>query len=207
MTAHISQNSKKIKYIIGIDEAGRGPLAGPVSVGAVIVSSKFNSKLLKGVRDSKKLSESQREEWYKKLKNWKKEKILNYSVTLISERTIDKKGISFAIRKAIKSCLRKLEANPKHCNVLLDGSLSAPREFLYQKTIIGGDDKIKLISLASIAAKVKRDKKMTRLAQKYPKYAFDIHKGYGTLIHRNKIKEYGPCEIHRQSFIKNLITS
>lgn len=195
------------KYIIGIDEAGRGPLAGPVSVGVVIVPADFDMKLLKGVRDSKKLSELQREVWYKKLKIWGEQKILNYKVCLVSAATIDKLGISYAIRKAIRICLAKLEVNPKNCSVLLDGSLKAPAEFKNQKTIIGGDDKVKLISLASIAAKVTRDRKMKNLAKIFPSFSFEIHKGYGTALHIKAIRKHGPSEIHRESFIKNIMGS
>ncbi len=195
----------KTKFIIGIDEAGRGPLAGPVSVGAVIISSDFDKKLLKGIRDSKKLSELQRNIWFRKLKIWKKEEKLNYAVTLVGAHIIDKRGISFAIRKAISKCMYKLNAHESECEIFLDGSLKAPKKFLTQKTIIGGDDKVAIISLAAIAAKVTRDKKMARLARLYPNYGFDIHVGYGTLLHRKNIKKYGLSEIHRQSFCKNLV--
>jgi ribonuclease HII len=194
-----------VRFLIGIDEAGRGPLAGPVSIGAVIVRKDFNTKILKGVRDSKKLSEIQREVWFKKLKQWKKEGKLDYSVALVGSTIIDTKGISHAIRKGISRCLKKLEADHRYCSVLLDGSLYAPKKFLNQKTIIGGDDKIKIISLASIAAKVTRDRKMKRLAKIFYKYDFHIHKGYGTKLHRQKILKFGPSEIHRMSFLSGLL--
>jgi len=196
---------KEILYTVGIDEAGRGPLAGPVAVGVVIAPKNFNKKLLTGVRDSKKLSHAQREAWFEKLKVWKKEGELDYAVALVSAHIIDTKGITFAIKKGMKECLKKVKADSTACEVLLDGSLKAPEEFKHQKTIIKGDDKIPLISLASIAAKVTRDRKMLQMAKVYPKYNFEVHKGYGTAFHRHQIQILGPCEIHRQSFIQNIL--
>ncbi len=194
----------KPKFLIGIDEAGRGPLAGPVSVGVVMCADNFDFKLLKGVRDSKKLSELQRESWFTKLKQWRKEKKLDFKVSLIGAKIIDTKGISFSIRKGIASCLRRLEASPARSRVLLDGSLKAPAAFKDQKTIIGGDDKEKIISAASIAAKVTRDRKMKKLAKIFPNYSFEIHKGYGTALHYQLIEKHGVSEIHRRSFLSAL---
>ena len=195
-----------MKYIIGIDEAGRGPLAGPVAIGVALVKADFDFKLLKGVRDSKKLLEKQREEWFLKLKDWKKQSLIDFKVSLIGAKIIDEKGISHAIRKGIKSCLKRLEADPKSSKVLLDGSLKAPDSFENQITIIGGDDKEPIISIASIAAKVTRDRKMKRLAVLYPKYQFEVHKGYGTALHCQLLRQYGASEIHRQSFISGILT-
>lgn len=195
-----------MKYIIGIDEAGRGPLAGPVAIGVAFVKADFNFTLLKGVRDSKKLSEKQREEWFEKIKIWRKKKILDFKVSLIGAKIIDEKGISHAIRKGIASCLKRLEANPENSKVLLDGSLKAPVIFKNQTTIIGGDDKEPIISIASIAAKVTRDRKMKRLAILYPKYQFEVHKGYGTALHCQLLRQHGASEIHRQSFISGILT-
>lgn len=190
------------KHVIGIDEAGRGPLAGPVSVGTVLLFSQ--SKLpLSGLKDSKKLSEKQREECFARIRSWQKEGKLQYAVSLVSHSVIDAKGISFAIRSGIARNLKKLDADPKFAEVLLDGSLKAPQEYTCQKTIIKGDEKIPVISLASIVAKVTRDRAMKRLGKKYPQYGFEIHKGYGTLSHRKMIQKYGPCEIHRKTFLRN----
>lgn len=141
-----------IKFIVGIDEAGRGPLAGPVAVGAVIISkdilkTKLNEilKEIKG-KDSKKLSHAARELWFEKIKLWKKEKNLDFHVALVSEKIIDKKGISYAIKKGIEECLKKLDAYSKadtyEIEIKLDGSLKAPSHFSNQKTIIKGDEKI-----------------------------------------------------------------
>lgn len=210
--------SGKMKFIVGIDEAGRGPLAGPVSVGAIVMpfeaviataAKKANRAgghpLLKGPKDSKQLSEKAREMWFKKLKQARKEGSLGFSVSMVSAKIIDEKGIVFAVKTAIKRCLNKLSVPPHETHVLLDGSLYAPDHFLYQETIIRGDQTVPLISLASIAAKVTRDRKMTRLAKIYPEFDFHIHKGYGTLAHRKAIKKHGPSEIHRRSFIKSLV--
>lgn len=192
-----------MKWIVGVDEAGRGPLAGPVSVG--VVSIPIKTKLLfEGLTDSKKLSEKKREEWFQKIQEWNREGKLQYAVSLVSSSIIDKKGIVFAINLGMSRCVRKLGINPKQTLVLLDGSLHAPKEFLHQRTIIKGDEKISVISLASIVAKVTRDRYMVKLAMKYPEYAFDVHKGYGTLIHRMAIKKSGISKIHRKTFLRNI---
>ncbi|MDP2704826.1 MAG: ribonuclease HII [Patescibacteria group bacterium] len=192
---------KEIQYIVGIDEAGRGPLAGPVSVGAVVVPVGFPKAFFKHIRNSKALSLAKREEWFSKLK---KQKIL-YSVSFSSSVTIDKKGIAKAVRLCIARLLKRLKVNPKRSLVLLDGSLKAPPSFSFQKTIIGGDEKEPIISLASIIAKVLRDRRMVRYAKLYPNYSFEIHKGYGTSLHIKRIKKHGPSLLHRRSFLKNII--
>ena len=198
-----------MEYLIGIDEAGRGPLAGPVAVGVVMCASYFGFKLLKDVRDPKKLSEKQREGWFVKLKSWQKESKktgknkIDFKVSLIGAKVIDEKGINFAIKRGIKNCLKRLEADPSNSKVLLDGSLKAPKNFKNQQTIIGGDDIKPIISIASVVAKVIRDRKMKRLAKLYPKYQFDVHKGYGTALHYEAIKKFGLCKIHRRSFIEH----
>ena len=194
------------KYIIGVDEAGRGPLAGPVSIAAVCIREDIYRQFLshfKEARDSKKVAPLRREKIVADLKN----KIGNgayFSVTLVHNKTIDKKGIVKALQIGVLRTLYKLEINPRKTRILLDGSLKAPKEFKDQKTIINGDDKVKIISLASIVAKVHRDKHMRIKAKKYPEYLFDVHKGYGTKIHRQMIEEFGPSDIHRMTFLKNL---
>lgn len=195
------------KFIVGIDEAGRGPLAGPVAVGAVILSKDFDKKLVREIKnkDSKKLSETQREMWFEKIKVWQKQEMLNFHVALVNNTIIDTKGISFAIRKGIVECLKKIDADCDACEILLDGSLKAPKHFKKQKTVIKGDEKHFQISLASIVAKVTRDRRMEKLSIKYPEYGFDVHKGYGTYEHRKLIKKLGPSKIHRVSFLKNIV--
>jgi len=197
-----SETTTKYRYIIGIDEAGRGPLAGPIAVGAVLIPIEFNIDLVKGVRDSKKLSLPLREKWFLFLRHLESAGELTYRVSFVSASIIDKRGITFAVHKAIRRCLERFEVPAAECLVLLDGGLRAPQEFDKQRTIIGGDDIEPVISLAAIAAKVTRDRRMTGLARKYPLYDFEIHKGYGTKDHYRKIKRHGISPIHRKSFLQ-----
>jgi len=211
----------KDKVLIGIDEAGRGPLAGPVSVGVFVVKSHNILKIFKGVKDSKQLSEKQREEWFGRIK-WMAQKgyidylqsnnpqisftwQVAYTVSFSSVKVIDQKGLSYAIRSAINRCLRRLERDgfiTTDAKVMLDGSLKGPERFKDQKTIIDGDAKEPIIALASICAKVVRDRYMKRIAKHFPEYGFEIHKGYGTKKHYNALNNIGLCEIHRRSFLR-----
>lgn len=190
------------KFLIGVDEAGRGPLAGPVSVGAVCIPVGFDFSVLEGAKDSKQMTEKAREVIFLKMQELKKGGVINFVVALSSANTIDTKGIVPAIRIALAGAIGKLEVNPAECKVLLDGGLKAPIEYTNQETIIKGDSKEKVIALASIAAKVLRDRYMAKIAEKYPHYGFEIHKGYGTKKHSEAIKEFGLSEIHRRSFCK-----
>jgi len=196
-----------MKYIVGIDEVGRGPLAGPVTVCVVACEEnlykklKRDSRLPKAGQDSKKLSPEYREKFAKVLKEIK----ISHAVVHVSHKTIDAKGISFSVRKAIAQGLKKLNLNPKQCDVRLDGSLKAPVEFAKQKTIIKGDEKEKIISWASILAKVSRDHLMTRFGRKFPQYGFETHKGYGTLYHRKAVVKHGISAIHRKSFLSSFL--
>jgi len=204
-----NKDKKRLQYLVGIDEVGRGPLAGPVAVGACLISVSEIKRLraegfFKNIKDSKKLSEKKREEWLLKIKELKEKGDLNYHIAFVSNKTIDDKGIAHCIKLAIKNSLKKLKADPLRSMVLLDGGLKAPAEFNLQKTIIKGDEKEPIISLASIAAKVARDQKMVAYSKKFPQYGFEIHKGYGTALHCRKIRENGLSELHRKSFCKNL---
>lgn len=192
-----------MQYVVGIDEAGRGPLAGPVSVGAVLVPIDFNKNFFKGIKDSKKLTLEERELWLKLALEAKKKDMLDFAVSLVSEKVIDKKGITFAIRLGVKRCLEKLNAD-EDAQIFLDGSLKAPERFIHQDTIIKGDEKIPVISLASVVAKVVRDRRMIRLSKKFPEFKFHLHKGYGTAFHREALKKYGLTEIHRRTFLTRL---
>jgi ribonuclease HII len=183
------------KYIAGIDEAGRGALAGPVAVATVVGKCKSqisNLKILEGIKDSKKLSAKERERWYKILK-----KNFECHYTSVNNKTIDKIGIQKATLLGVKKVLKKFKKKPDL--VLMDGGLKAPK-YYRQKTIIKGDEKNSLIAAASIIAKVARDRKMILLHKKFPKYSFDRHKGYGTKLHYKKLKKNGPCQIHRKSY-------
>jgi len=196
----------KIPFLfIGIDEAGRGPLAGPVSVGAVAASFRRPPlTFFPYIRDSKQLSAQKRRAIYSELQKAQARGELAFSCSFVGAATIDKKGISYAIRLAIKRTLKKLHSTEKQIRILLDGGLRAPVKYKYQETIIRGDKNEMLIALASIVAKVMRDAKMERLALKYPKYNLEEHKGYGTDVHRRAIRKYGPSPLHRKSFLKNI---
>jgi ribonuclease HII len=189
------------QWVIGIDEAGRGPLAGPVAVGICAVDKAFDFTSLRDIRDSKTLSEKQREMWYKKLTALPH---LRWAVGLTSATLIDRKGIQFAVRDALARGLTKVNVPITSC-VLLDGGLHAPTQYRTQQTIIHGDAIEPLISAAAILAKVTRDRLMVRLGKKYPEYGFAVHKGYGTAAHRKAIVEYGLSRIHRVSFCSRII--
>lgn len=198
-------NIEKMTDIIGVDEAGRGPLAGPVSVGVVKIGPDFDMSFFEGIRDSKKLSEKGRKEWFAKAEEMKKAGKLNFTVELVGADVIDKKGIVYAIKLGMSKCMKRLEVD-ENAKIFLDGSLHAPIEYKNQETIIKGDEKIAVISLASICAKVARDQYMTKLSEQYPEYKFEVHKGYGTKAHIEAIKKHGPSTVHRTSFLKNILS-
>jgi ribonuclease HII len=192
-----------MKYIVGVDEAGRGPLAGPVTVGLVKIPADFDWALVPGVRDSKKISEKKRDVIYKLVLQLHVAKQLSYVVKSVSATSIDSKGIAPAIRRAIAAGMSDLECDPADTFIKLDGSLRAPAEFT-QETIIKGDDKEQVIGLASIMAKVTRDRYMVQQDAQYPKYGFAAHKGYGTKLHMAAIANHGLTPIHRRSYCKNI---
>lgn len=195
------------EYIVGIDEAGRGPLAGPVAVGAVMVSAVALDAVVarfEGLRDSKHLSKKRRARIYEQLRVLRQEGALSFAVALVSHTTIDARGIVFAIKSGIDGVLTKIGVLPENARVLLDGSLHAPICYVHQTTIIGGDETVPIIALASIAAKVVRDRKMIMLAKQYPLYGFEAHKGYGTAAHYVALANHGVSLAHRRTFLKNL---
>jgi ribonuclease HII len=192
----------ELKYLIGIDEAGRGPIAGPVSIGACAFLTPHAKKLFRGVKESKQLTEEQREMWFERICRARDEGHVNFYVTLRSHKVIDTRGLSYAIKTGLRASLESLGLNPEESMVLLDGGLKAPEHYPYQKTIIKGDEKETIIALASICAKVTRDRKMRELGKKHPEYKFEIHKGYGTPGHYEALRKYGMLPLHRVSFIK-----
>ena len=210
-------DEKNIKYIIGIDEVGRGPIAGPVAVGAFMLPIKnyesfclsatsptCGGKLSK-LRDSKKLSKKQREEWFGFLKKQKEEGSCDFVVSFVSSEMIDKFGIAKCIQKALDESLYKITLSKEHTStfcIFLDGGLHAKKEFVNQETIIKGDELHPIISLASIVAKVSRDKVMENFSKKYKEYGFEKHSGYGTRAHYEAIKTHGQTPIHRKTFIR-----
>ena len=193
----------KSKYHIGVDEAGRGPLAGPVAVGVVKVPSGFDWNEIEGVNDSKKLTAQKREELFFRARVLRHHHKLDFAVAQVGPSVIDEQGIMYAIRLAMQRCINRLQLHPDEVSFRLDGSLSAPLQFT-QATIIKGDSLWPEIGLASIVAKVTRDKYMERIARRYSRYGFEEHKGYGTKTHREAIVEYGKCPIHRVSYCKNI---
>ena len=186
-----------------MDEAGRGPLAGPVAVGVVKVVPDFDWSLIPGVDDSKKLSAENREMIFRQAQELRHLGKLDFAVAQVGPSVIDTEGIVPAIKLATKRCINRLELNPRDVSFRLDGSLSAPLQF-EQATIIGGDGLWPEIGLASIVAKVTRDRYMVRIARRYTQYGFAEHKGYGTKAHRAAIAKYGRSPIHRVSYCQSI---
>ena len=184
---------KGYKFIAGVDEAGRGPLAGPVVVAAVIMPL---NDVIDGVNDSKKLTAKKRDDLYEKILT----KAVEYKVAVISHKTIDEINILNATRQGMLQCINGLS---KKDYVLIDAvktDCDVP-----SLSIIHGDALSYNIAAASIIAKVTRDRLMCELDKHYPQYNFSKHKGYGTAEHIRLLKQYGPCELHRRSFIKNFV--
>lgn len=191
----------EMRYMLGVDEAGRGPLAGPVAVGVVAVAEGFDvAREFPGVKDSKKLSEKKREALFAELLARVARGDARYQVELESAETIDREGIAAAVREALTRGVNALAPDAALVKIQLDGALRAPREYA-QETIINGDELVPIISLASIAAKVTRDRLMRELAKQYPDYGFEKHKGYGTRQHYEMLRKHGLSAIHRRSFI------
>ncbi len=190
------QRSKEIrlwregKLLAGVDEAGRGPLAGPVVACALILKPWTR---IKGVKDSKLLSPSERERLYPIIKK----NALAIGLGIVDNRLIDKKNIREATLLAMKRAIKKLKPNPDL--IVIDGN-TAPRVDGRVETVIGADRKVFSCACASIIAKRKRDRIMERYDRVYPKYQFFQNKGYGTKRHQELLRRYGPCPIHRRSF-------
>lgn len=197
---------RKIKYHIGIDEVGRGPLAGPVTLcGFAILEDDLHHLESIGARDSKVLSEQRREVIAKKLRELAKQGVCTFQIASTSSHVIDRKGLTKATTMAIASVLKKLNIHPEHADIYLDGGLRAPQAFFRQHTIIHGDGLIPVISCASILAKVYRDKLMDQYDLKFPEYGFLNHKGYGTPEHYKAIRKHGLTPIHRRLFLTKVI--
>lgn len=192
--------------IVGVDEVGRGPIAGPVAVCAFACSEDFFDAvdINMPLRDSKKLTKTQREKWSEYLKEQKQKGFCDFAVSMVSAEWVDKVGIVRAITKALNTSLPKLSISKDETKIFLDGGLKAPNEYLMQETIIKGDELHPVISCASIIAKVARDAQMTRYAKEYPEYGFENHVGYGTKKHYEAIQKLGLTPLHRKTFLKNL---
>ena len=190
-----------MRVIVGVDEAGRGPIAGPVTVAAVALLIPFDRARLGGVKDSKQISEKKREEYRSVVEALAAEGALRFAVHSTAPAVIDAQGIVYAIKKSLSMVLEELELDAPQTLVQLDGSLKAPERFVHQETIVKGDETELPITLAGIMAKTTRDREMERLAVAYPEYSFETHKGYGTKGHYRALKEHGLCTVHRASFI------
>lgn len=228
--------SQITKYIIGIDEVGRGPIAGPVAVCAFMIKDSSFTTIptdkkpacagrLPKLKDSKKLTKRQRVTWFNYLKDAKSKGLCDFAVSFVSSENIDKFGIVKCIQKALNQSLEKVTTqdfpnfshftlkgsdadknleNPAPLTsfqIYLDGGLKAPVEYINQETIIRGDEIHPVISMASIMAKVSRDRIMINYAKVYPEYGFESHVGYGTKSHYSAIKKHGQTPIHRKTFI------
>lgn len=181
--------------ICGIDEAGRGPLAGPVYAAAVILPPDC---VIDGLNDSKKLTEKKRERLFDEIK----EKALAYGIASADEKEIDEINILNATFLAMKRAVDSLSVKPDLA--LVDGN-QKPHTGIEEVTVVKGDAKSMSIAAASVLAKVSRDRFMLETAKKYPQYEFERHKGYGTKLHYEKISQYGVCEIHRRTFLKKIL--
>ncbi len=183
---------KGIRLICGVDEAGRGPLAGPVCAAAVILPPNHN---IPGLNDSKKLSDKKRRELFPLIK----EQAIAYGIAFADEHEIDEINILQATFLAMQRAIDQLPVKPELA--LIDGNRE--KDFgIPVKTVVHGDSLSASIAAASVLAKVTRDDLMLKIAEEYPQYSFDIHKGYGTKAHYAAISEHGPCPVHRMTFLK-----
>lgn len=184
------------EIVCGIDEAGRGPLAGPVCAACVVLPK---GEVIEGVNDSKKLTEKKREALYDVIK----EQALDYSIAFASEKEIDEINILQATFLAMRRAFEGL-TKVKPDIALIDGN-AKPGLDITERPVVKGDAKSANISAASILAKVTRDRYMLEMAEKYPQYQFEKHKGYGTKLHYEMIEKYGVCDIHRRTFLKKIL--
>ena len=189
-------NKENYEYIAGIDEAGRGPLAGPVVVAIAIMPK---DSFIEGVNDSKKITESKREKLYEEITN----QAIDWSVGIVNEDEIDQINILNATKKALTMAISKLKTKPNI--IIVDALEKIDTQGIPYISMVKGDAKVYSIAAASIIAKVTRDRIIKEYDEVYPQYGFASHKGYGTAKHIQAIKEYGPCKIHRKTFIKNFI--
>ena len=187
--------AKGYKAVCGVDEAGRGPLAGPVCAAAVILPE---NTIIEGVNDSKKLSEKKREALFDVIK----EQALSYSIAFASVEEIEEMNILNATMLAMKRAVEGLDVKADYA--MIDGN-RLPNLDIDSEFIIKGDAKSMSIACASILAKVSRDRLLYEYAKEYPQYQFDKHKGYGTKAHVAALKEYGPCPYHRMSFLGKIL--
>lgn len=198
--------SQGITSIAGIDEAGRGPLAGPVVVACVVMPK---DSMIEGVNDSKKVAEKKREKLYEEIIN----EAVAYGVGIISQEEIDRINILNATKEGLTTAIKEMERDLREKQrefekpeiILVDALTKIDTDHIPYRSIIKGDAKSYSIAAASIIAKVTRDRIMRQWAEVYPMYGFEKHKGYGTAAHIAAIREYGLCPLHRRSFVKNIV--
>lgn len=184
-------------WVIGIDEVGRGPIAGPIAVGAVALPHEHNTWAhWDGLRDSKKLSERQRQEWSERVRA----EAIPHAISYISANIIDEQGIVYAAREAARMSIEDLGIAPHEAFVMLDKNLRVPHVW-EQEEYVKGDERFPVIALASIVAKVARDARMCEEHARDERYGFDRHKGYGTKSHYEALRRFGPSGIHRKTFL------
>lgn len=188
-----SLSDDNTKLFCGVDEAGRGPLAGPVCAAAVILPFGLD---IEGLNDSKKLTDKKRRDLFDIIKK----EAIAYGIALVDEKRIDEINILQATFEAMREAVSQLGVSPDL--VLVDGNQNPKLSFPTQ-TVVKGDARSANIAAASILAKVTRDQLMEELAEQYPQYGFEVHKGYGTKKHYEALQEYGPSEIHRRTFLKS----
>ena len=194
LTKEKSFYNDSVKILCGVDEAGRGPLAGPVCAAAVILPKET---VIEGLNDSKKLSEKKREQLYDVIC----ETAVSYAISFATVAEIEELNILHATQLAMIRAIDELDPVPDLA--LIDGNQAGDIKFPHE-TVIKGDASCVSIAAASILAKVTRDRFMVEMAEQYPNYHFEKHKGYGTKDHYNALREFGPCPIHRPSFLKNI---
>lgn len=209
MRAFFFDTIDNVQYLIGVDEAGRGALAGPVCVGAVLIPSDFDWQEVfqlvtkRGavqLRDSKKLSAQQRDILYEYIIEHGR---IKHAFALVDAKGIDEIGIVNAANQAAAAAIDALGIRESRAAVLLDAGLRAPSRW-NQQSFVRGDENVPAIALASIIAKVSRDRFMEEIAETYEIYGFEVHKGYGTLAHRKAIRTHGMSMLHRATFCKNI---
>ncbi len=192
-----------MRYIVGIDEVGRGPLAGPVSIGIVVAKTLI---VMPELTDSKKMTEAARERCARLAEKMAEAGDIAFGIFSAPAYVIDRIGIEESLRRIIAKGLKELASDASKVEVVLDGHLHAPKEYR-QQTIIHGDELVPVISLAAVVAKVSRDRHMTRMAKKHPGYGFERHKGYGTAEHFDALKALGPSPIHRMTYLSGITSA
>jgi ribonuclease HII len=183
-----------MKLICGVDEAGRGPLAGPVYAAAVILPE---NTVIDGLNDSKKLTEKKREELFDVIRD----RALDFGIASASQQEIDDVNILNAVYLAMNRAVRQMRTAPDL--LLIDGNRDKGIEGP-SRCVVKGDATCACIAAASVLAKVSRDRFMYEMAERFPQYGFEKHKGYGTALHYEKLREFGPCELHRKSFLRKM---